>query len=197
MKLLKDELNLLCINNYPHTPDMIFYFTLVQGNLIHQNNVELYQKMDQIQKENAELQKKVYGSSTSEENVASSPSYMARNGYDLHAPISLQLSQPQTQYSESSTKTGLVWIRIFSSCTEKKAKAISTYSLSFNISRVGISFPTIEARFEHLNVEAEAYVGSRALPTFINFIVNTVKDSGVTTPADIPQPMSEYVKLDA
>ncbi|XP_027931827.1 MADS-box transcription factor 23-like isoform X1 [Vigna unguiculata] len=75
-----------------------------KGNLIHQDNVELYQKMDQIQKENAELQKKVYGSSTGEENVASSPSYMVRNGYDLHAPISLQLSQPQTQYSESSAK---------------------------------------------------------------------------------------------
>ncbi|XP_014500002.1 ABC transporter G family member 40 isoform X2 [Vigna radiata var. radiata] len=43
------------------------------------------------------------------------------------------------------------------------------------IDRVGISFPTIEARFEHLNVEAEAYVGSRALPTFFNFIVNTVE----------------------
>ncbi|XP_068497157.1 MADS-box transcription factor 23-like isoform X4 [Phaseolus vulgaris] len=76
-----------------------------KGNLIHQDNVELYQKMDQIQKENAELQKKVYGSrSTGEENAASNPSFMVRNGYDLHAPIGLQLSQPQTQYSESSAK---------------------------------------------------------------------------------------------
>ncbi|KAK7271149.1 hypothetical protein RJT34_26804 [Clitoria ternatea] len=40
---------------------------------------------------------------------------------------------------------------------------------------VGICIPTIEARFEHLNVEAEAYVSSRALPTFFNFIVNTVE----------------------
>ncbi|QHO33183.1 Pleiotropic drug resistance protein [Arachis hypogaea] len=31
-------------------------------------------------------------------------------------------------------------------------------------------------RFEHLNVEAEAHVGSRALPTFFNFIVNIVED---------------------
>ncbi|WVY93310.1 hypothetical protein V8G54_032398 [Vigna mungo] len=76
-----------------------------KGNLIHQDNVELYQKMDQIQKENAELQKKVYGSrSTGEENVASSPSYMVRNEYDLRPPISLQLSQPQTHYSEPSAK---------------------------------------------------------------------------------------------
>ncbi|XP_027344150.1 pleiotropic drug resistance protein 1-like isoform X3 [Abrus precatorius] len=44
------------------------------------------------------------------------------------------------------------------------------------IDRVGICIPTIEARFEHLNVEAEAYVGSRALPTFFNFIVNTLEN---------------------
>ncbi|KAK7815871.1 pleiotropic drug resistance protein 1 [Quercus suber] len=31
------------------------------------------------------------------------------------------------------------------------------------IDRVGIDLPTIEVRFEHLNVEAEAHVGGRAL----------------------------------
>ncbi|KAL2589276.1 hypothetical protein AAZV13_13G220300 [Glycine max] len=78
-----------------------------KGNIIHQENVELYQKMEQIQKENAELQKKVYEArSTNEENVASNPSYNVRNGYDSLASISLQLSQPQSQYkySEPSTK---------------------------------------------------------------------------------------------
>lgn len=35
--------------------------------------------------------------------------------------------------------------------------------------RVGIELPTIEVRFDHLNVEAESYGGSRALPTVINF----------------------------
>ncbi|XP_025635247.1 pleiotropic drug resistance protein 1-like isoform X2 [Arachis hypogaea] len=43
------------------------------------------------------------------------------------------------------------------------------------IDRVGIDIPTIEVRFEHLNVEAEAYVGSRAMPTFINFATNLVE----------------------
>ncbi|KAM3699900.1 hypothetical protein ACJW31_05G060400 [Castanea mollissima] len=42
------------------------------------------------------------------------------------------------------------------------------------IDRVGISLPTIEVRFEHLNVEAESYVGSRALPTFLNINVNII-----------------------
>ncbi|KAJ8773506.1 hypothetical protein K2173_005752 [Erythroxylum novogranatense] len=40
------------------------------------------------------------------------------------------------------------------------------------IERVGLEMPAIEVRFEHLNVEAEAYVGSRALPTIFNFSVN-------------------------
>ncbi|XP_058751761.1 MADS-box transcription factor 23-like [Vicia villosa] len=70
-----------------------------KGTLVHQENVELHKKMDFIQKENAELQKKV-----NEENVASNLSFTIRNGYELHAPISLQLSQPQAQYSEPVTK---------------------------------------------------------------------------------------------
>lgn len=41
--------------------------------------------------------------------------------------------------------------------------------------RVGISLPTVEVRFEHLNVETEAYVGSRALPTFTNYCVNIIE----------------------
>ncbi|KAF2301515.1 hypothetical protein GH714_025374 [Hevea brasiliensis] len=41
--------------------------------------------------------------------------------------------------------------------------------------RVGIELPTIEVRFEHLNIETEAHVGSRALPTFINFSVDIVE----------------------
>ncbi|KAL8458115.1 hypothetical protein ACS0TY_035846 [Phlomoides rotata] len=40
------------------------------------------------------------------------------------------------------------------------------------IDRVGIDLPTIEVRFEHLTVGAEAHIGSRSLPTFINFIIN-------------------------
>lgn len=40
---------------------------------------------------------------------------------------------------------------------------------------VGLDMPTIEVRFEHLYVEAEAYVGSRALPTIFNFSVNMLE----------------------
>ncbi|CAJ1922142.1 unnamed protein product [Sphenostylis stenocarpa] len=49
------------------------------------------------------------------------------------------------------------------------------------IDRVGIELPTIEVRFENLSVEAEARVGTSALPTFTNFMVNIVEFSGKMT----------------
>ncbi|KAG8379880.1 hypothetical protein BUALT_Bualt07G0135300 [Buddleja alternifolia] len=47
--------------------------------------------------------------------------------------------------------------------------------LKNRIDRVGIDLPTIEVRFENLKVDAEAYVGSRALPSFINFFINMLE----------------------
>ncbi|CAL5439940.1 unnamed protein product [Camellia sinensis] len=47
--------------------------------------------------------------------------------------------------------------------------------LKNRIDRVGIEIPRIEVKFERLKVEAEAYVGSRALPTFFNFSVNILE----------------------
>ncbi|KAK0570618.1 hypothetical protein LWI29_004030 [Acer saccharum] len=44
--------------------------------------------------------------------------------------------------------------------------------LKERIDRVGLDLPTIEVRFNHLNIEAEAYVGGRALPTIFNFCAN-------------------------
>ncbi|KAF4347920.1 pleiotropic drug resistance protein 1 [Cannabis sativa] len=44
--------------------------------------------------------------------------------------------------------------------------------LKNRIDRVGLDVPTIEVRFEHVNVEADVHVGSRALPSFINFSIN-------------------------
>ncbi|CAA3019170.1 pleiotropic drug resistance 1, partial [Olea europaea subsp. europaea] len=43
------------------------------------------------------------------------------------------------------------------------------------IDRVGIDLPAIEVRFEHLNIDAEAYTASRALPSFINFHTNIIE----------------------
>lgn len=38
--------------------------------------------------------------------------------------------------------------------------------------RVGLDFPTIEVRYEHLSVEAKTYVGDRGLPTILNSAIN-------------------------
>ncbi|KAG0492944.1 hypothetical protein HPP92_006342 [Vanilla planifolia] len=42
--------------------------------------------------------------------------------------------------------------------------------------RVGIDNPTIEVRFDHLNIDAEVYVGNRGVPTFPNFFVNKITE---------------------
>ena len=42
----------------------------------------------------------------------------------------------------------------------------------FFVNRAGITLPQIEVHFENLNVEVDAYIGSRALPTLFNYTVN-------------------------
>ncbi|ONM54314.1 ABC transporter G family member 40 [Zea mays] len=43
------------------------------------------------------------------------------------------------------------------------------------VDRVGIDLPKIEVRYQNLNVEAEAYVGSRGLPTILNTYANVLE----------------------
>jgi len=43
------------------------------------------------------------------------------------------------------------------------------------IDKVGIDMPKIEVRYEHLNVNADVYVGSRSLPTIPNFTLNMLE----------------------
>ncbi|KAK1358244.1 hypothetical protein POM88_051500 [Heracleum sosnowskyi] len=47
--------------------------------------------------------------------------------------------------------------------------------LKNRIDAVGIDLPTIEVRFEHLNIEAQVHVGSRALPSFVNFNIGIIE----------------------
>ncbi|KAK7335962.1 hypothetical protein VNO80_28125 [Phaseolus coccineus] len=47
--------------------------------------------------------------------------------------------------------------------------------LKERIDRVGLDIPTIEVRYEHLKIEAEAFVGGRALPSFINSATNVIE----------------------
>ncbi|KAK4279547.1 hypothetical protein QN277_011313 [Acacia crassicarpa] len=43
------------------------------------------------------------------------------------------------------------------------------------IDKVEIEIPEIEVRFEHLNVEGDAYIGTRALPTLLNSTMNAIE----------------------
>nr|XP_007162612.1 hypothetical protein PHAVU_001G166000g [Phaseolus vulgaris]ESW34606.1 hypothetical protein PHAVU_001G166000g [Phaseolus vulgaris] len=61
------------------------------------------------------------------------------------------------------------------------------------IDRVGIDLPIIEVRFENLNVEAEASVGTRALPTFANFMVNIVE--GMLNSLHILQSRKQHIHI--
>ncbi|XP_055816065.1 MADS-box transcription factor 23-like [Solanum dulcamara] len=74
-----------------------------KGNLIHQENIELYKKVNLIRQEYTELQKISEQGYGSEPNGGVQATYTISNGYDLHAPINLQLSQPQTQKNGTST----------------------------------------------------------------------------------------------
>lgn len=40
---------------------------------------------------------------------------------------------------------------------------------------MSIVVPKIEVRYEHLSVEGDVYVGSRALPTLLNVTLNTIE----------------------
>ncbi|XP_068637695.1 ABC transporter G family member 42-like [Aristolochia californica] len=45
------------------------------------------------------------------------------------------------------------------------------------IDKVGIQLPTVEVRFEHLTIEANCYVGTRALPTLLNTARNLAESA--------------------
>uniref|UniRef100_A0ACD5VXW8 Uncharacterized protein n=1 Tax=Avena sativa TaxID=4498 RepID=A0ACD5VXW8_AVESA len=47
--------------------------------------------------------------------------------------------------------------------------------LRHRIDSVGLEFPSIQVRYDHLNIEALAHVGSRGLPTFINTTLNSLE----------------------
>ncbi|XP_065871528.1 MADS-box transcription factor 23 isoform X2 [Euphorbia lathyris] len=83
-----------------------------KGNHIYEENTKLHKKVDLISQENAELRKKVHGGrDVSQANKFHSP-YILSNGYDLHAPINLQLSQPQPITNEAPPKSMKLGLRL-------------------------------------------------------------------------------------
>lgn len=48
-------------------------------------------------------------------------------------------------------------------------------NLRDRVERVGIDVPTIEVRYENLDIQAETYVGNRGLPTILNSAINILE----------------------
>ncbi|KAF8027596.1 hypothetical protein BT93_E0489 [Corymbia citriodora subsp. variegata] len=65
--------------------------------------------------------------------------------------------------------------RIFKVAEEDNERFLR--KLRNRIDKVGIRLPTVEVRFEHLNVEADCYIGSRALPTLANVSLNMAEST--------------------
>ncbi|XP_058221964.1 MADS-box transcription factor 23-like isoform X2 [Rhododendron vialii] len=94
-----------------HSPSSLFclfhfngllFLPMLQGNLLHQENVEL---VNLARQENMELCKKGFG--TRDPNGAKRNGFLSNNlslVEDLHAPVQLQLCQPQQSNHETPTR---------------------------------------------------------------------------------------------
>ncbi|KAL5697556.1 ABC transporter G member 36 [Ranunculus cassubicifolius] len=68
--------------------------------------------------------------------------------------------------------------RIFRVAEEDNEKFLRKFRN--RIDKVGIQLPTVEVRFEHLRIEADCYLGNRALPTLLN-TARDIFESGLAT----------------
>ncbi|XP_054783595.1 ABC transporter G family member 36-like [Prosopis cineraria] len=65
--------------------------------------------------------------------------------------------------------------RIFKVAEEDNEKYLRKFRS--RIEKVGIRLPTVEVRFQNLTVEADSYIGSRALPTLPNVALNLLESA--------------------
>lgn len=79
--------------------------------------------------------------------------------------------------------------RIFRVAEEDNEKFLRKFRN--RVDKVGIQLPTVEVRFEHLKIDADCHVGSRALPT----LLNTARDIGESLLATIGIRLSKRTKL--
>uniref|UniRef100_A0A5B6YTB6 Putative Pleiotropic drug resistance protein 12 n=1 Tax=Davidia involucrata TaxID=16924 RepID=A0A5B6YTB6_DAVIN len=65
--------------------------------------------------------------------------------------------------------------RLFKVAEEDNEKFLKKFRN--RVDKVGINLPTVEVRFEHLTVEADCYIGDRALPTLPNAALNIAESA--------------------
>ncbi|CAL5359015.1 unnamed protein product [Camellia sinensis] len=86
--------------------------------------------------------------------------------------------QKQTQHPTPKSMNSLILSNSVSEFIEQNPTRLCFKrhgTALIRLEEVGIDLPTIEVRFEHLNVNSEAYVGGRALPTILNFSINILE----------------------
>ncbi|KAL5075980.1 hypothetical protein RYX36_014964, partial [Vicia faba] len=79
-----------------------------QGDIIHQENVELYQKVNLICQDKMKLKKKILVYGTKDKNGTNRNSVLTVSlgiGDDSHVPVNLQLSQPQQLHYQAASGT--------------------------------------------------------------------------------------------
>lgn len=60
--------------------------------------------------------------------------------------------------------------------------------------RVGIELPAVEIRYDHLSINADVFIGSRALPTLFNFARDIVEVSTGGICENISLPKKRYIE---
>ncbi|CAM6083756.1 unnamed protein product [Calypogeia fissa] len=65
--------------------------------------------------------------------------------------------------------------RLFNNADEEKGNATFLQKLRERIDRAGVTLPTVEVRYNNLNIEAKVQVGGRALPTLSNAALNAIE----------------------
>ncbi|KAK2996642.1 hypothetical protein RJ639_026103, partial [Escallonia herrerae] len=79
------------------------------------------------------------------------------------------------QSKSSAGTTTTTTTRLFKVAEEDNEKFLTKFRN--RIDKVGINLPTVEVRFEHLTVQADCYIGDRALPTLPNVARNIAESA--------------------
>ncbi|KAI3740632.1 hypothetical protein L2E82_31102 [Cichorium intybus] len=82
-----------------------------------------------------------------------------------------------TEVEENEGKIENKWFidKLFNDVEEDNGKLLKKIRDRYD--RVKVSLPTVEVRYEHLSVEADCFIGNRALPTLGNTVRNIVESA--------------------
>ncbi|CAL5199946.1 unnamed protein product [Lathyrus oleraceus] len=95
-------------------------------------------------------------------------------GDDDHHPNKVQHKEVDVRKLDGNERQQFI-DKIFKVAEQDNEKYLQKFRN--RIDKVGIKLPTVEVRFENVSIEADSYVGSRALPTLPNVALNMLESS--------------------